>query len=183
MPNWFRRNGREPEPTRSDPAVHHGAAHVVLPAVFRMQPLTALAALASPERDAFLSFILREASPDRPPGFSAADFRVHCARIADLPAAVVEFPPPEKRTHVYFVALLADIPEDGDVPTEESEIPTRYITLEKTKPVPGIEVPETVLGEWVDGGHANFGEGGPATLENFLQRVKELVVAKSDRDP
>ena len=182
MPNWFRRKRREPELTRSDPAVHYGAAHVVLPAVFRMQPLTSLASLASPERDDFLSFILREASPDRPPGFSASDFRVHNARIADLPTAVVEFPPPEKTTHVYFVALLADIPEDGDVPADESEIPTRYITLEKTKPMPGIEVPETVLGQWVDGGHANFGEGGPATLENFLQRVRALVVVKSDTD-
>lgn len=173
MRNPFRR--KKADVDSDGPSVHYLLAHRVLPAVFHSQPFKTMAGLGSPDSQGFLQFALSLASRDGHSPFPVSDLQVHRARVHHCPAAILEMPPPREPAEAYFVAMVVPMPGSGAEAADGSVVTTRYITLERTTQLPGVAEQESVLGEWTTDGHANFGEGGPPTVENFLRQIEKLV--------
>ncbi len=75
---------------------------------------------------------------------------------------IVQFPEPKGPVEAYFVAIvIREDPESG------AKDWCRYITLELSAERSNA----TVLAEWRDGGHFNYGSGPPADPKAFKQAV------------
>ena len=76
---------------------------------------------------------------------------------------IVQFPKPERMAEAYFATII--------VKTEnENSNYYRFFTLEFSKNSDGSKC--TVLGEWRNGRHTNYGDGGAPHKENFVESLK-----------
>ncbi len=69
----------------------------------------------------------------------------------------------------YFVAIIVKYKDDGSNYY-------RFITLEFSKNPDGAK--QTVLGEWTNGSHRNYGDGGAPQREAFTESLKRLFKNK-----
>jgi hypothetical protein len=186
--DFFRRKPKpDPVPTPAEsfpddldaPRCHHYTlAHVALRQVALSQPLAFLGVLASPEATRFLSDLLRQVTAncrgreDRP-DFAVDDITVYTLRAGKYPCAVIEMPRPRATAEAHMVAavVLADL--SGQPPGENP--PVRYFTLEKGMTFGGP--PRTVLCEWNDEAHMNYGDGPPAEVPAFVAAVAAKLAA------
>src|SRR5439155_967526 len=125
-------------------------------------PLQYLAVLASPEARGFMEamfdFVCKQCQKQgEEPDFAPEDVKIHPVRIKDYPCAIIEMPPPKGTTEAFFTALvlLQDL-ASASVP-EDIPLSARYFTLEKGFSLDGR--PRTVLAEWSESGHSNYGDG------------------------
>ena len=95
---------------------------------------------------------------------------------------VVKFPRPERMTEAFFSAIV--IPKDI-APEANGENPDnrcRYLTLEL-----GISETQrtlnTVMCEWRRGAHFNYGIGPDPMVDEFIQRVRALMLAEKNGRP
>ena len=77
---------------------------------------------------------------------------------------IVQFPPPKRMTEAFYGAIVF-WPDNR----------YRYFTLELTEGMSPDGSPRTVVGEWADLGHANYGEGPSPNPEAFLNAVIERI--------
>jgi hypothetical protein len=75
---------------------------------------------------------------------------------------IVTMPPAEHAAEAHFVGVVID-----------DESLSRYITLEHGWNLD--DSPRTVLCEWTERGHMNFGDGPPADLDSFRQAVHQRL--------
>src|SRR5579885_790015 len=157
---------------------HYTFAHVALRSVAFRHPAGCLGVLASPDAHAFLADLLRSVDEHcremgRPGQLAVDDLNVHRGRCGDYPCAVVEMPRPRGITEAFFVALVLLVDMSADEP-DFDHAALRYFTLEKGAMLGGP--PRTVLCEWTaDGSHVNYGDGPPAELGAFVDKVAEMV--------
>jgi hypothetical protein len=156
---------------------HYAMAHYALRLNALKHPLAVLGVLASPRATELLADLLASCAEscrergEEPADFTAADLRVHRGRVGQHPCAIVEFPAPQAVTEAYLTAivLLADAAE----PLEKWESATaRYFTLEYGMSFERGGTPRTVLCEWTDTSHLNYGDGPPATPEAFAAAIE-----------
>lgn len=158
---------------------HYTMAHVALRSVAFDQPMVYLGVLASEHAADFLQevyhSVLEHCGEEAgPPAFAAADLKVHTGRALQYPCAVVEMPAPLNVTEAYFAAavLLADLSPGAPDATAND---LRFFTMEKGYSIAGGD--RTVFCEWTaDGQHLNFGDGPPATVQDFVRAIQERLV-------
>ena len=200
--DFFRRNRRRPPIDDSQLKAriraeqgkvrchHYSFAHQALPAIARQDPLRCLGVLASEHARPFLQAVLdsvievcRETEPSAELDFTVNDVHVHKVRVGNYPCAVIEMPPPRGITEVYFTAIvvLHDLERargDDDDRGPSAPAAMRYVTLERGVSEDGGV--RTVLCEWDERGHSNFGDGPPPTLEAFVGAVEQMVTGRAD---
>ncbi|RQP21418.1 hypothetical protein DZC73_28485 [Albitalea terrae] len=163
---------KKPTGPRSEPRDHHYAfAHVVLRDVCASDPLQLFAIVASPEQERFIAWLweLTEKRVGKPIAeLDPKTLAVTTCRIGEHPAIIVRMPAPEAVAEAHLVGLLLT-----SVPESASEAPAsvafRYFTLEHGVNMDGSA--RTVLCEWADGVHRNFGEGPEATESAFIEAL------------
>ena len=159
---------------------HYLFAHRILPAIARRSPGQILEDLSDPEdADEVLRLIWDIPAEDlagrdivESEGLRAVVRRFEAYRIG-----IVKLPPALKMTEAYFVALVF-----GSAPNEEGAIEpalSRYIALERTFDSDEGEV-STVLGEWAEDSHLNYGAGPAPELDLFFERVCEMLRSNPD---
>ncbi|QDV19399.1 hypothetical protein Pan153_40640 [Gimesia panareensis] len=163
---------RKPEKAPEDegPSPHYVFAHYALRQIALAEPLQILAIVASPDVENFIDAVLQDVVEQcgREAGFEAADIKVHPKRVNDYPCVVVEMPEPQEAAEAHMVAILVPIDLSKDPPSEEEQeqIKAHYYTLEKSFSLTGE--PRTVLAEWGESRHSNYGEGPEPTVEAFV---------------
>jgi hypothetical protein len=170
------------EPEQRGPSVHYVFAHYALRQLALAEPMRFLAILASPQAHDFLAAVLQDVAQQlgKPAPFAATDLLIHPTRIGDHPCAIVEFPTPQGITETYFTALLALVRLHEGLPADDESVPARYLTLEKGASFDNR--PRTVLGEWTDTSHLNFGDGPTPTLYAFMQALERLAGGAEKRE-
>jgi hypothetical protein len=156
---------------------HHALRHAALD-----QPLEFLATLSSRDATRFLSHILRQVSEhcrgrEAGPGFGVDDITVHTVRAGKFPCAVIELPRPRATAEAHMVAAV--LLHDADSPPGEGVGQSlRYFTLEKGMTLDGVS--RTVLCEWTDEMHLNYGDGPPPEVPAFVAAVSSKLAAVGD---
>ena len=170
---------RKPTPAASPsdggPTLHYVLAHYALRQTALADPAMYLGILASDDAPAFLGRLIDAIANDfgTTPDFGAGDVKVHPGRVGQYPCAVVEMPEPGDVAEAHFTALVTLIDLDEGLPEEGATIPARYFTLEKGATLDGQ--PRTVLAEWDETSHSNYGDGPEATLPAFVEAIGENI--------
>lgn len=181
--DWFRRKPKpQPNPVQAgddldEPRCHHYTlAHHALRHMALGDPLMFLGVLASPEGTRFLSDMLRRVSEhcrerENRPDFSVDDITVHTVQAGDFPCVVIEMPRPRATAEAHMVAAVLMTSLDNGPPTRE-EAQARYFTLERGMSIDDGQ-PYTVLCEWSDEAHMNYGAGPPAEVSAFVAAITD----------
>lgn len=165
----------DPPPEPDGPSPHYAFAHMALPQIAFADPLPFLGLVASPQAEEFFGAVLADVAEHcggRVP-FAASAIRVHPMRIKDSLCAVLELPAPNETAEAYMVAFA--VPSDAlpDGNGTSSQRASRYITLEKGFSLDGES--RTVLGEWQQGSHLNYGDGPAPSVEEFVAALHEVL--------
>ena len=167
-----------PQPINSSPRDHHYAfAHVVFRTIALENPLACLSTLASDRSQEFLQFAYdatcETCQEYGKPDFSVNELKVHLGRAGKYPCAVIQMPPPVEVTEAYLVALVALLDTTEETPSELDNVEARYFTLEKGMSFDDSE--QTVLCEWSDSTHSNYGSGPEPTVPAFIQQIMPFI--------
>lgn len=157
------------------PSLHYLFAHIALRQIALDRVLGVLGMLSGDQSKKFIASLLSTLSEDlkHPAPFTADDIFIHPLRLGNYPAAIIEMPVPRETAEAYFTAMIALIDLEEPPPADLTTIPARYITLEK-----GVSLdkkPRTVLGEWTESSHLNFGTGPDPTLAGFEAAINQLL--------
>jgi len=157
----------------TQPRQHHYIfGHVAMRSLTQSDPAQMLAVLASPRAQEFLESLWGRVGEDLPEGdrVDAAGLGVVMEALDDGgPVAIVTLPEPAGMTEAHMIAVAG------------TSSGCRFITLEYTlSALDESATPQTVLCEWSDQAHLNFGEGPEPTRAAFLAAVKKLVAGKDD---
>ncbi|MCA9254297.1 MAG: hypothetical protein KDA33_01610 [Phycisphaerales bacterium] len=178
---WWKRKKKEEEVSRH----HYCYAHVALQRSAMRDPFQFLGLMLSPKQQEYLQFqwkMVREAYevPGDPP-FDHSYMKVHAERINDFPAIVIEMPPPVRVPEAHLVCFVLEVPLQsiGDVKDNPDLVKARYFTLEKGEP--GLSGPnETILCEWRNDTHLNYGDGPEPTAAAMLEHLSRHLYAATD---
>lgn len=163
------------EANADGPTPKYVLAHLALRQIALTDPLSFLGIMASPEATRFLNSLIEEIGTNcgQQPTFNASAVTIHTKRCNAFPCVVLELPEPDEMAEAYMVALVWPVdPETSETPSEITT-PGRYFTLEKTYSLSGE--PGTVLAEWADDAHANFGAGPSPIVEKFVATISEYL--------
>jgi hypothetical protein len=151
---------------------HYLFAHQVIREVCASDPLQFFAVIASDEQAKFVAWMWKEAerhAEKGPEGASLRDVKVATGRITDLPAVIMTMPATRAMAEAHLVAAVL-----MEKPTEQAPKPgIRYFTLEDGEREDGS--PRTVLCEWSEKGHANYGDGPESTVQAFVSAIERLL--------
>ncbi|HEX5015397.1 MAG TPA: hypothetical protein VFV72_14715 [Candidatus Limnocylindrales bacterium] len=142
------------------------AEHLILPRFLREQGgVMALDAIKERNADFFIP-VWMEA------GFQFTPRMVHTANQG-YRLGLITLPAPREDTEAYFAAIVGN---------ESNPLDWGYFVLESSTSIDGSA--RTVIGEWSDGRHLNFGSGPPFTgaLEDdavaFIEAVLEICLRR-----
>lgn len=152
---------------------HYIFAHYALRSAVTANPIEAMAALAAPRGQAVLESIWNDLGAEvakkrgvRP--IPSAGLSAAVSDLAGRPCALITLPPPQGNTEAHLLAIVLD--------NSTPKPAIRYFTLER-----GFHVadnsPRTVLCEWTDSKHVNYGDGPPPNPEAFLAAVRDRLAA------
>ncbi len=151
---------------------HYVLAHVALKQICFQNPLGFFGLMGSPDREEFLNDlwaqVCKNCDKEGQSSFSIDDVMIDTIRIGDYPAVLVTMPKPHHVTEAHMVCIvlmvpLADMKQNGKV------MKIHYFTLEKGATEEGQE--RTVLCEWDEDTHYNYGDGPDPTPEAFIETI------------
>lgn len=156
------------------PAPHYAFAHYALRQIALADPLRFLTTVASEHAAAFFDAILQDVATQcgQPADFTGEDIMVHPVQIEGYPCAIIELPEPTEMAQAHMVAIFVDV-DPMEPPEDASSVSARFFTLEKS--IALDDEPSTVLGEWTDTTHANFGSGPDPTVHDFSKAIREHI--------
>lgn len=166
---------------RAGPSPEYVFAHQILRQAALDSPLQFLALVASPEREQFLNRLLNHVArtTGRRVAFEAADIEVHLRQIEKFPCPVFEFPSVRNVPEAYMVAVLVPIDTTTATLSETNPLVGRYFTLEKA--IGASDSPATVVGEWIQDAHRNYGPGPAVRVNDFVAAIDRICRAESGR--
>jgi hypothetical protein len=158
---------------------HYMFAHVALRQIISQEPTKWVALLHSEKSEEILRQLwdtvyttIHQREPDAP-RLDPLGLCAHPRRIADFPCVIVEMPMPEGTTEAYFVGIVLRVKFEGQ-PAVPLAPPLRYFTLERGASLqPGMR--RTVLCEWTDTAHLNFGGGPQPTVEAVAEAIAKML--------
>lgn len=171
----FKRKTPRPSDEGDGPEPDYVMAHYALRALALADPLRFLALVGSPEAGRFVEALLKDVAEKcgRPTSYEAGDVQIHTLRVHDYPCAVIEFPAPREPAEAFMVAVVAPVDVDGEPLADTLKVTGRYFTLEKG--VTFTKEPRTVLAEWTDESHINYGDGPAARVVPFVAAIEKLM--------
>jgi hypothetical protein len=161
-----------PQADEWEPREHHYVfAHYAVREICLEDPLRFFHLIASPERDEFLAWLWTtvEERVERP----IADIDLHqlsviTTRLKNRPAILIQMPAAVATTEAHFIGMvLGESP--GGAPVEAA-VSLRYFTLEQGDSFDGAST--TMLCEWAQGTHRNYGEGPPPVVDAFAKAIE-----------
>jgi hypothetical protein len=153
---------------------HYALAHVVFRGMCEADPLRFFAMMASEKRDELLRSVWDHfcKTIKQPPEFDISDVKIETGAIDKFPLLILEMPPPREVTQAHFIGIILQL--DPQQPLAEQIPPFRYFTLEKT--VSFDEQPAgTVMCEWRENSHSNYGTGPEPTRDAFVKKITEML--------
>ena len=168
---------KKPEPSQMNdgPSPEYALAHLALRHIALSDPIQFLAIVASPEADRFIDSIIKNVKENcgRKPSFDATSVKIATVRVNEFPCAILEFPAPNEIAEAFMVGVIVEIDSSSEQPTEIETTQARYFTLEKG--YSDTNELRTVLGEWTEDSHLNYGDGPPPTVEAFVEFLSEML--------
>lgn len=166
---WNRK--KKPPASRSEPRDHHYVfAHLALREICMQDAAEIFRILASPERDKFLAWLwgsVEKRVGRRIDDLDPRDLAVTTLRVADSPAIIIRMPVPVAPAEAHLIGAVLAKPAGGSPAT------ARYFTLEHGLDLDGSA--RTVLCEWADGSHRNYGDGPPPTVQDFARALEQSI--------
>ncbi|MES2946501.1 MAG: hypothetical protein V4772_26835 [Pseudomonadota bacterium] len=152
---------------RREPRDHHYVfAHYTVREACAHDPLRFFAIVASPDQELFIAWLWKttEKRVGKPLiDVDPSELKVITCRVKESPAIILQMPSPVASAEAHLVAvLLTDLQKPIDTETKAA---FRYFTLEHGVTLDGST--RTVLCEWDESGHRNFGDGPLPTVEAF----------------
>lgn len=181
----FKRKRPQPPPPAPDddefsspddgPAPEYALAHYALRFIALNDPLRFLGVVASPDAPQFIAAVMKDVAEKcgRTTSFRPHDVKIHPTRVGAFPCAVIEFPEPKEVAEAHMVALLLPIDTSAELPDEAARPKGRYFTLEKGMTFGGGS--RTVLAEWTEDTHSNYGDGPPPNVAEFVAALTKLM--------
>jgi len=165
-----------PQEATDGPSPHYAFAHYAIRHIALAEPLQFLGVLASPKSADFLTAILQDTQEEvrQKANFSAADVKVHQARVGNFPCVVLELPEPAEMAEAFMAAFVVPIDLESGVKPNPVDITGRYFTLEKGFSMSGES--RTVLAEWNSSSHLNYGDGPEPTVEAFVASLSKMFL-------
>lgn len=166
---------KETQAARSEPRDHHYFfAHYTVREVCAHDPMEFFAIIASPEQERFVAWLWQttEKRIGRPiTDVEPSQMTITTCRVKESPAVILKMPSPVAASEAHLVGvLLTGLQQAAE---SEAEPGFRYFTLEH-----GVKLDRTtrtVLCEWDEAGHKNFGDGPPPTVEAFASAIEGLI--------
>lgn len=157
------------------PSPDYVFAHYALRQIALSDPLRFLAIAASPDSHNFIEAVIQDITEQlgKPTAFEASQVKIHPVRVKEFPCVVIELPNPQKMADAHMVALVALVDLAFDLPSDSESVCGRYFTLEKGFTISNED--RTVLAEWDDTGHLNYGDGPAATVEAFVGAIEDRI--------
>lgn len=157
------------------PSADYIMAHYAFRQLALDSPLQMLSLLVSPDAKSFFAELLQDVEKQlgQKATYRSEQIQIHPTRIGDYPCAIVEFPAPQKMAEAYMVALVALFSADEEVPKDLSSIQGRFYTLEKGYSLDGQD--RTVLCEWDQTSHKNYGDGPEPTPAAFAAALESAL--------
>lgn len=159
-----------------EPRPHHYTfAHKALRDACASHPFKFFAIIGSKKRDEYIeylwSIVCEHCDPMERTDIVADDINVITTRIAENPAIIVLMPQALAIAEAHMVGIvLTDKNPDDKSP---DLITYKYFTLEYGTDLEGNI--QTVLGEWVNSGHLNRGDGPKNDVNKFIQHIENLI--------
>lgn len=159
----------------SGPSADYMLAHYALRQLSLNSPLQMLSLLASPDAPTFLAELLQDVENQlgHKASYTSDKIQIYPCRIGLYPCAILEFPAPQKMAEAFMVAIVALFDPDEELPKDLSAVQARYYTLEKGFSADGSD--RTVLCEWDDTAHKNYGDGPEATPAAFARALETAM--------
>lgn len=157
------------------PSPEYALAHYALRFLALGDPLRFLGTVASPDAPQFIAAVMKDVAEKcgRMPAFRPHDVKIHPTRVGDFPCAVIEFPEPKEIAEAHFVALVLPIDTSAGLPDVAERPKGRYFTLEKS--ITFGAGARTVLAEWSEDTHSNYGDGPPPNVAEFVAALTKLM--------
>ena len=170
---WNRK--KTPPANLTEPRDHHYLfAHHAAREICLQDPLRFFGIFASPERDKFLAWLWTTVEKRVGKPIVDVDPRetaVVTTKLKDCPAIFIRMPVAMGPAEAHIVGVVLT-----EFPQEATAAPTaavRYFTLEHGVRLDGSA--RTVLCEWADGAHRNYGDGPAATVADFAKAVEARI--------
>ncbi len=181
--DWLSRKPRKESQRpaeRDEPTGRYVFALILLRQFAFENPLQLMGLLASPQAPSFIQALLDDLQTKlkQPVGFQAADVKAHPVRIGDYPAVIIQMPTPLETAEAHYTALVGLFQPSRALFESKDKLPARYFTLEKGLSMDNT--PRTVLCEWTDTSHLNFGDGPPATAGDFAKSIEAMLDREDD---
>jgi hypothetical protein len=170
---WKRTNGKQllDEPRRH----HYVFAHQAVRNFCWNNPLQFFALIGSNRQRGFLEFIWKSVEDklgEPAKGLSPADVEVTTCRIKGFPSILMKMPVPQAAAEAHAIGIvLIGAPQEGQEVPEKPAF--RYFTLECKDNLDGSA--GTVLCEWTDDAHLNYGDGPIPDLTLFLNAIAAKI--------
>ena len=168
-----------PLPLKEPRRHHYEFAHLALRQLCANDPLKFFAIFGSEDQRGFVDWIWKTVEDHV--GTPAQDMRsdeisIVTCRLADSPAILISMPPPKATAEAHAVGLVLTRTQRELVTEAEADAKPafRYFTLEAGTNLDGS--PRTVLCEWAEESHLNFGDGPAADLDAFGKAIEQKLV-------
>lgn len=152
---------------------HYIFAHYALRSAVSANPNEAMDALAAPRGQKVLESIWNDLGAEvqkkkgvRP--IPSAGLSTTVSDLAGRRCALITLPAPAANTEAYLLAIVLD--------NSAPKPAVRYFTLERGFHVADNSI-RTVLCEWTDSKHVNYGDGPPPNPQAFLAAVRDRLTA------
>lgn len=168
-------NKKRTQAVHREPRDHHYVfAHQIVRDVCTHDPLQFFAVIGSPEREKYIEWLWQ--MTEKRIGMPVADvapgeMTVTTCRVKDSPTVVFKMPAPLASAEAHFIGVvLTGFPQLAD---SKDAATFRYFTLEHGLNLDGTI--RTVMCEWVQNSHHNFGDGPVPTVEAFIEAMEKIV--------
>jgi hypothetical protein len=88
---------------------------------------------------------------------------------------IIQCPEPRYVALNYFVALAWNRGRRSLLPWRNTPELVRYLTLESSAQIIGIDGPSSILGEWTVNSHINYGNGPEPGEESFVNAIEPIL--------
>ncbi len=162
---------------RDKPRIHHyDFAHIALRKFCAGNPLKFFTVMFSNQRDDFIGHVwqaVREQCDNKETAdFTDKDIKLSLYKIEGYPAIIIEMPQACAIAEAILIGIvLTSCPEDSN---ETANAYFRYFVLEQSIDAHG-KLNRTVFCEWAGDCHLNKGEGPKASIEPFIETIKQYL--------
>jgi hypothetical protein len=88
---------------------------------------------------------------------------------------IIQCPEPRHLAQNYFVAVAWKQGHRSILPWKNKPEEVRYLALESSVRMMGMDGPPSILGEWTVTGHTNYGDGPEPREEAFVEAIKPIL--------